>query len=650
MSKVKTERLTALALLLLSTRRPLTKEQIGQFVGEYDTSDRVAFERQFERDKNELRDLGLDIETVAASDPENAAYIADLAGSFLPATTFTADEKLLLGMAAGLWSDAEWGRASRTALTKLEAAGGEAIPEAASAVGSPVTRSEAVDVIINARTAGQRIVFGYRKPRQPAAERRVVEPWGCVIRGDRWFLVGQDVDRDAVRVFRLSRIDGTVKVTGRPGAFQVPAGTSLEAEVEAVLDRDPVGTARLSLKPGSSPALRRLGRVTGMAHGEDQLALAYRDPDWARRVILTAGDAARVVGPDVLIAQLCAEARAVVSLHTGAPSVLPAATGTTRQRRKTPAPERVGRILSLVAWVRSRGGKARLVDVAEHFGTTAEAIAEDVELAACTEFGPYHDTIDIEVSRGGFIAVHDAQGAGRPVSLSTAEALPLVMGLAMLEAFAPISDTDLFTRTRAKVVSAAGSAAGLAGIALAQVDETDPAVVLVVDQAIEQSKVLELDYLSLGQDREVSAVVHPISARIAAGHRYLQAWDEGAGEVYIRLDRVSRCVLGQATSTPPADLTATTVDSGRLRAFGPHAEVLLSPAAREFAETVPCEEVSPLADGWTRVVVATSRPEWLARGVLAEGGAAEVLAPPALRDLARRSAEDFLDRQTAPGS
>ena len=117
MSKVKTERLTALALLLLSTRRPLTKEQIGQFVGEYDTSDRVAFERQFERDKNELRDLGLDIETVAASDPENAAYIADLAGSFLPATTFTADEKLLLGMAAGLWSDAEWGRASRTALT-----------------------------------------------------------------------------------------------------------------------------------------------------------------------------------------------------------------------------------------------------------------------------------------------------------------------------------------------------------------------------------------------------------------------------------------------------------------------------------------------------------------------------------------------------
>lgn len=648
MSKVKTERLTALALLLLSTRRPLTKEQIGQFVGEYNTSDRTAFERQFERDKNELRELGLDIEAVDASDPESAAYIADLAGSFLPPISFDADEKLLLGMAAGLWSDADWGRASRTALTKLEAAGGETIPEAVSAVGSAVTRSEAVDTIISARAAGQRIAFGYRKPRQPAAERRVVEPWGCVIRGERWFLVGRDVDRAAVRVFRLSRIDGAVTVVGRPGAFQLPAGASIEAELQTVLDREPVGTARLSLAPGRSPALRRLCDTTGSLADEDLLSLPYRDPDWARRTILSAGDAARVLGPDVLAAQLRADAEAVVTLHTGAPSALPPATGASQQRRKTPAPERVGRILNLVAWVRSRGGRARLSEVAAHFGTTEQVLAQDVELAACTEFGPYHDTIDVEVTRGGYVTVHDAQGADRPVSLSTAEALPLVMGLAMLEAFAPISDTDLFTRTRAKVVTAAGSTSGLAGIALAQVDETDPGVVAAVDRAVAEAMVLELDYLSLGQDREVSAVVHPIASRIAAGHRYLQAWDPTVGEVYIRLDRVTHCQLGATPSKPPSDVAAAPVISGRLRAFGPRAEVLLSPAGRDFAETIPCEEVAPLAGGWTRVVVATTRPEWLARAVLAEGGAAEVIAPQALRDLARQTAEDFLTRQAAP--
>jgi predicted DNA-binding transcriptional regulator YafY len=645
MSKVKTERLTALALLLLSTRRPLTKEQIGQFVGEYNTSDRASFERQFERDKNDLRDLGLDIEAVDASDPESAAYIADQAGSFLPPISLDADEKLLLAMAAGLWSDADWGRASRSALTKLEAAGGETIPAAVSAVGSTVTRSEAVDAIISARGAGQRIAFDYRKPRQAATERRTVEPWGCVIRGDRWFLVGRDVDRDAVRVFRLSRIEGSVTAVGRPGVFRVPPETSVAAEVQAVLARDPVGTAQLSLAPGRSPALRRLCESTGTRGGEDLLCLPYRDPDWASRTILVAGDAARVLGPDDVAARVRSAAAAVVQLHADAPSPLPPAAGVARQQRKTPAPERVGRILSMVAWVRSRGGRAALPDVAAHFGASEEAIANDVELAACTEFGPYHDTLDVELTRGGFVTVRDAQGADRPVSLSTAEALPLVMGLAMLEAFAPVSDTDLFSRTRAKLVTSVGSSAGLAGIALAQVDETDPEVVVAVDTALTQARVLELDYLSLGQDREVSSVVHPIASRIAAGHRYLQAWEPSVGEVYVRLDRVTRCRIGEAPSQPPPDVPVTTVVSGRLRGFGARAEVLLSPAGREFAETIPCEEIAPLAGGFTRVVVATSRPEWLARAVLAEGGTAEVISPQGLRDLTRRMAEGFLARQ-----
>ena len=158
-----------------------------------------------------------------------------------------------------------------------------------------------------------------------------------MIRGERWFLVGRDVDRAAVRVFRLSRIDGAVTVVGRPGAFQLPAGASIEAELQTVLDREPVGTARLSLAPGRSPALRRLCDTTGSLADEDLLSLPYRDPDWARRTILSAGDAALVLGPDVLAAQLRADAEAVVTLHTGAPSALPPATGARRSGRWAPA-------------------------------------------------------------------------------------------------------------------------------------------------------------------------------------------------------------------------------------------------------------------------------------------------------------------------
>ena len=61
---LKTERLLNLVMVLLYTRRPLTKAQIRRLVGQYDTSPSVeAFERMFERDKDELRALGVPLAT-----------------------------------------------------------------------------------------------------------------------------------------------------------------------------------------------------------------------------------------------------------------------------------------------------------------------------------------------------------------------------------------------------------------------------------------------------------------------------------------------------------------------------------------------------------------------------------------------------------
>ena len=63
-AQVKTERLLNLVIALLSTRMPLSKARIRAAVPQYHgTASDEAFDRMFERDKDELRELGIPLVT-----------------------------------------------------------------------------------------------------------------------------------------------------------------------------------------------------------------------------------------------------------------------------------------------------------------------------------------------------------------------------------------------------------------------------------------------------------------------------------------------------------------------------------------------------------------------------------------------------------
>ena len=65
--------------------------------------------------------------------------------------------------------------------------------------------------------------FDYRTPEDDAARAAAdLQPWGVVSWRGRWYVVGHDLDRDATRCFRLSRIVGAVTPVGEPGAFARP--------------------------------------------------------------------------------------------------------------------------------------------------------------------------------------------------------------------------------------------------------------------------------------------------------------------------------------------------------------------------------------------------------------------------------------------
>lgn len=123
MAIAKAERLMNLALCLLGTRRPLSKRELRGSIEAYlEAGSDDAFNRMFERDKDDLRELGLVIETVENLDGDTG-YLARRDSNRLPPITLDAEEAAALGLAAKVWQQARLAGAASGALQKLRARG-----------------------------------------------------------------------------------------------------------------------------------------------------------------------------------------------------------------------------------------------------------------------------------------------------------------------------------------------------------------------------------------------------------------------------------------------------------------------------------------------------------------------------------------------
>jgi proteasome accessory factor B len=298
-SRNRTERLVNLVICLLSTRRFLTASQIAATVPGYehdaeDPRDHEAFQRKFERDKAELRDLGVPLETGTTSvlDTEPGYRIArrDYA---LPDVHLEPDETAAVGIAARLWQHAGLAAAATSGLLKLRAAGVDVDLHATLGVEPVVTVDPAFGPLQTAARERREVRFGYRTPEDDAAQTRRLQPWGVVSWRGRWYVVGHDLDRQATRCFRLSRVVGAVTAVGPAEAYRPPPDTDLISHVATW--SGPVelaNRATVLVKPG-----RAAGKIVPGADG-DEAVLAYADPDGFARWIVGYGADVVVLGPD----------------------------------------------------------------------------------------------------------------------------------------------------------------------------------------------------------------------------------------------------------------------------------------------------------------------------------------------------------------
>ncbi len=313
-----------LVIALLSTRNFITAERIRQVVAGYaDSPTDEAFSRMFERDKNELRDLGIPLETgrVSQFDPTEG-YRINRAAYALPAVDLTADEAAAVAVATQLWESPELITATQSALLKLRAAGVDVeASDAAVAITSTATlpgvrgSEEVLGSLLSAIDAGQAVQFHHRPSRSEPYAVRTVEPWGVVTDRGRWYLVGHDRDRDATRTFRLSRIGTEVKVVGPPGAVRRPDGVDLREIVARVVGEAPTtGQARVWVADGRATALRRRATAVGPRRmGErdgEELSLDIGMTDRLAREIASYGPDAVALEPPSLRAEVLERLRA----------------------------------------------------------------------------------------------------------------------------------------------------------------------------------------------------------------------------------------------------------------------------------------------------------------------------------------------------
>lgn len=326
MSSRRAERLVNLVLCLLSTRQFLTADRIRAAVPGYEPDDGSAradeaFKRMFERDKSELRELGVPLETGRTSvfDVEEGYRIARRDYE-LPAVELEPDEAAAVGLAARLWQDAELAEAARGALLKLRAGGVDV--EATRGLNMEprvdAASEAALHPCLDAVQTGRAVRFGYRKRHSPGQQResepREVEPWGVVSWRGRWYLVGHDRGRDATRCFRLSRVVGTVTPVGPEGAVKVPTGIDLVAHVAATEPPEYGRVAVVRVRRGTGTWLRRICTAQRAGDGEwDVLEIGYDDPEWVADRVARQGANAVVDAPrevrDAVLRRLTAAAR-----------------------------------------------------------------------------------------------------------------------------------------------------------------------------------------------------------------------------------------------------------------------------------------------------------------------------------------------------
>ncbi len=638
----------SLVAFLMAERRPLTARDIKSNVEGYQEMSDEAFARRFYSDRAELVSLGVPLDSQRDEFTGEELYTLRAERYFLPELELDDEELAALQtcfyLLEGRFAYAE---PLRLALQNL-ALGRSAGPLAATPTGT-AGRVEVRDPDYSLELQGrlgklegaiskQRTVkFRYWSIYRDEEEERTLNPYALLPENGSWYVIGNDLERDDIRTFRVSRIRSDIKfATRRERDFRLPP----EFDVENFRGRaewqfgEIVGTAKVDVAPDTAWWVERAYGGERNRVEDDVFVTEYASSNLLARWILRQDGRAVPLEPSELRRLVVEGARAARAAHEGAPpspaaEVIPPENDGAPERFAGPvAPERFGVLQSLLAYLLTACGEDRegvipVQDLVDRFSIPHEQIEEHLSLLNLVNFGGGCYAVYAEL-QGDEVHV-DKELFGdtfrRPPRLTPLEARAIRLALEFVGPMIAAGAHSPLDRVRAKLEETFG-AFDLTQTPAPHVGEEE-GLVDKLTQAIDEHKLVEIEYLKPKEQAVVTRTVEPYSIERRLPNWYVHTWDvERDQPRSYRLDRMRSAKVMATTFEPregfdPSELHGAT-----------SARIWYSPAVARWEVE---KGARPLVDGAAIADRSVGSAEWLVGEVVSYRGEAIVLEPADLR-------------------
>ncbi len=673
---------------LMAERRPVTALEIRRDVEGYSGMNEDAFARRFYADRSELESLRIQLTVDRPADgaAEQENYSLRPENFHLPAIEFS-DEELAALQAALHLLDGKFAYAEPLRLALQQITWGRPSP-----LRAPEQRSVALGITASAdghelsvrlakvETAifrNKTITFEYYTMARDEVGSRRVDPYHLLFQGGEFYLLGYAHEREAIRVFRLSRIRGKVSYA-----------TKAEHDFRRPADFDPREYAnraewRLGEEQGVAEVLigeriawqieRHFGRFgemgpageEGQHPGDRLLRTSYSNPRMIVSWVLGLGEHARLLGPCELVEEYGRRLALLEELHcetlelaervpiveetsSGGSSAAAdrradrAAAGTERDAQGEAAirPERFARLVTLASILIRAGRRGERVNIAElraQLQISDEELREDINVLNVVNFGGGSYVLYAEVlEEEGEIDVDPepySDNFDRPARLLPVEAKALVAAIDLIGEHIPEGS---LASAREKIVAALGEDPMEQGLQVAHARSDDSEVARTVSRAIVEHRLVELDYYKENEDEFSLRRVEPYALTNGQEGWYVASFDPDKQDMrHFRLDRIRRAHVTKETFDPRPEVDPGAEVEGWMRTGEVRASriarVWISPERARWAREQ--RRVSEeLLDGSIVVELSFAGTDWLVREVLKEAGDAVVLEPEDARD------------------
>jgi predicted DNA-binding transcriptional regulator YafY len=603
MSRDEDKLIRQLSLLsfLLSRPRPHTAREVQESVEGYAEMSDETFARRFHADRADLDKVGIEIQVLSGAESSDGTeaqlYFLSEEDFRLPGVEFTTPELHALSLAlAALDGRFAYARPLRLALTAISR--GRRDPLQADLDQLPVALAPDEDArragkqlsrLEEAVTRGKTVCFSY-----PSAEgtpqTRTLDPYSLFLIQGRWYVIGRDHDRRAIRTFRLGRIRGPVHfVTEKARDFSLPR----DYDPEEYRARPPwligpvQGTATIRVGDDLAWWVKRLEpHVRWLADEDDggtRFAVPFADEFVLLSWVVGLGSCGELLEPPALRARLRDLLAGVSREHAAAaPAEETAQTlgggrrrshqtrppGPTEDKTGPIAPEHLARAMALLHYLvdEERPALVTWKALKNDLGLTRAEVETDLSLINLVNFGGGTYALTAEAGPDGVHVARDvmADAFAEPARLSPVMARALLLALDLLGDSFALEGLESLASVREKVHELIGTDRSEGSVIVDDVVPPEPEVVDVLNRAIRDHSLVALEYYTTSRQELSKRLVEPYLLFHSPDGWYLEAFCRKAeGQRTFKLERIRAAHSTDAAFVPRPEVDLTRRRTGQ---------------------------------------------------------------------------------------